>query len=804
MKNRILCVAAVMLLVSAVHAGQSSRLWETIEWTYSNPTCSGNPFDLIASATFSHPASGEQITTQLFYEGTGSNWKLRFTGTRTGAWTFVTTSADSDLNGKTDTIDVQPNPGKAGVTTKYAGGNRWGRRGLDEAFVPQYAMYAAPIHVHQNPGRLDADLENFFGDHGFNGLHTSVMCAWFDITKQTYDEIPSMDPNPDPRTFAALEVMMNKAAEANGMVHIWAWGDEQRRMTPIKWGMNGAVDKRLQRYICARLGPLPNWSMCYGFDLQEWVTGSQMQEWHAYMHQHMGWDHYLGARAPDMTQFYDGLDYASYQQWRPTYDKYVQGIETLFSGQPKFFEDRFRVRVNVYPEKDYDLPMTRRGLYHSTMAGGAANIWGYLIAPAPSDGSSGVYPNKHELLTASRVFRNRFKKEMVRRNDLTGSGAVCLAVPGSFYIFYKENTSSISMNLSGLGAAARAVAIDAIDDYEELPLGTYSPGTHVFNAPRSSDWVVVVGDPVTGPPELPARIDLGRIDGENRLYRVPNGDGNTMVVNQGGRNCRANKTLGTDGYMYFNVVGSYAYQGSRPDVYIAVEFLDSGTATLRLDYDSAGGAYGNGGAVTLTDSGTWRRHTFHVQDAWFGNRQNNGADFRIAGPSTSRFYIDVVEVITDPGPPPPASNPNPGHGATGVSRDAVLSWYASLATSYDVYLGPQGAAEFRGNQPGSSYAPGPLLRLTTYEWSIVCRNDFGDTAGPVWVFMTSPAPLDLDGDGDVDLSDFGLFQVCLSGTGISYPAGCQAADANSDGAVDQIDFASFMECLGGPNQPPQC
>jgi len=44
---------------------------------------------------------------------------------------------------------------------------------------------------------------------------------------------------------------------------LWAWGDEQRRMTPKRWGINGKVDRRLQRYICARLGPLPGWSIAF-------------------------------------------------------------------------------------------------------------------------------------------------------------------------------------------------------------------------------------------------------------------------------------------------------------------------------------------------------------------------------------------------------------------------------------------------------------------------------------------------------------------------------------------------------------
>ena len=36
-------------------------------------------------------------------------------------------------------------------------------------------------------------------------------------------------------------------------------------------------------------------------------------------------------------------------------------------------------------------------------------------------------------------------------------------------------------------------------------------------------------------------------------------------------------------------------------------------------------------SVALTGTGAWRQHTFHVTDAYFGNRQNYGSDFRISG-----------------------------------------------------------------------------------------------------------------------------------------------------------------------------
>ncbi len=259
-------------------------------------------------------------------------------------------------------------------------------------------------------------------------------------------------------------------------------------MTPKRWGLNGKVDRRLQRYICARLGPLPGWSMGYGFDLQEWVTEEDLRAWRDYMHKHLGWFHFLGGRAPELTQIYNGLDFSSYQQHRPDYDIYVKAIEQ-HPDKPTFLEDRFRTRGNGYPEKDYDFDMTRRGLWQSTMAGGAANIWGHLLNP--DQHNSAPYPNKDQLLTYSRFWKNRFRKELVRDNRLTDG--VCLKAAGRLAVFYKENTSSIRIDLSGMAGAKRAVAVDTRKEYEEIDLGSLGPKDQTWDAPYSSDWAIAVG-----------------------------------------------------------------------------------------------------------------------------------------------------------------------------------------------------------------------------------------------------------------------------------------------------------------------
>ncbi len=465
---------------------KQAKLWEPVDWEFQNPGHKGNPFDLVAKATFTHIDTGQKIRTELFYDA-ADTWKLRFTGTRTGQWRFVTESTDSDLDDLKAQVQVRPNPGVPGFITNF--GAKWGRLGTNEAFVPQYVMYCDPDTFYRRPARIDADIREFLVEHGFNGFHIAVVCRWFDLDKTRSNEIAAPDPNPDPRTFEAIELLISKVHAAGGGVHIWAWGDEQRRMTPKRWGLNGKVDGRLQRYICARLGPLPGWSMGYGWDLQEWVRENELRAWHEYMHEHLGWPHFLGGRAPDLTQIYAGLDYSSYQQHRPDYDTYVKAIEQ-YPDKPTFLEDRFRVRKNVYPKKDYDFEMTRRGLWHSTIAGGAANIWGNLLDPRP-DGMSHPYPNKHQIKTWSLFWRSRFRKQMIRDNNLTDG--LCLKIPAKLLVFYKEDAGSIKMNLGELRGKIHAVAVDTKSAYREIELTGLKPEpARIFKAPHRSDWAVAV------------------------------------------------------------------------------------------------------------------------------------------------------------------------------------------------------------------------------------------------------------------------------------------------------------------------
>lgn len=488
-----------------------------LEWSLTNSSYSGNAYDLIATATFVHNASGETHTTEMFYDGSNM-WKFRFTGTRLGTWDVSTSSGDSDLDGHQGTVTVTANPDSDLMGFVTFENEKWGRQFGDngnqfKAFVPQFVMINGPQGYYNDPSEVDSEISRFFGNHGFSGFHVLVTCRWADMNQQKCNSVS--DRNPDARTFEALELVITKAHKAGGTVHIWAWGDASRGWTPKPWGLNGTDDQRLQRYIAARLGPIPGWTMGFGFDLWEWVSKSELETWHTYMHQHMGWPHLLGGRANKNTlnQIYEGLDYSGYEQHRPDYDKYVETIQERPS-KPSFSEDRFRIRTS-HPEKDYDQNQTRQGLWHSTMAGGVANIWGDLTNHSGANNgtdTTGNYGNANQLKTNAEFFKDRFHKDVERCNGLTNGK--CLKMPdNTHFMFYRENTSSIQMDLSGMSGGQTAVAVDAKKTYAEINLGMLSSTNQTWNAPYSSDWAMAVGSlsqspPDTDPPATPTELNF--------------------------------------------------------------------------------------------------------------------------------------------------------------------------------------------------------------------------------------------------------------------------------------------------------
>src|SRR4029079_7720381 len=88
----------------------------------------------------------------------------------------------------------------------------------------------------------------------------------------------------------------------------------------------------------------------------------------------------------------------------------------------------------------------------------------------------------------------------------------------------------------------------------------------------------------------------------------------------------------------------------------------------------------------------------------------------------------------------------------------------------------------------------------TYYWRVDEIPPVGPAViGTVWSFSTLLIPADFDNDLDVDQSDFGRFQICISGPSTPYLTGCARADLDGDGNIDVDDYNRFQLCVSGPD-----
>lgn len=81
-------------------------------------------------------------------------------------------------------------------------------------------------------------------------------------------------------------------------------------------------------------------------------------------------------------------------------------------------------------------------------------------------------------------------------------------------------------------------------------------------------------------------------------------------------------------YFYFDVDDRFLFDNTDQDVYVTVEYYDSGNGSMKLQYDANSSEFKDAPEFSYKDTKTWKTHTFKLGDAKFANRNNNG-DFRL-------------------------------------------------------------------------------------------------------------------------------------------------------------------------------
>jgi Domain of unknown function (DUF5010) len=88
-------------------------------------------------------------------------------------------------------------------------------------------------------------------------------------------------------------------------------------------------------------------------------------------------------------------------------------------------------------------------------------------------------------------------------------------------------------------------------------------------------------------------------------------------------------TTPTSHFIYLDLNDAFAH-ATPTEVWLTVEYFDGGADQWSLQYDSVSDPYAPTESVMLQNTGQWKRHTFHLTDAYFGGRQAGGADLRLA------------------------------------------------------------------------------------------------------------------------------------------------------------------------------
>jgi hypothetical protein len=111
-----------------------------------------------------------------------------------------------------------------------------------------------------------------------------------------------------------------------------------------------------------------------------------------------------------------------------------------------------------------------------------------------------------------------------------------------------------------------------------------------------------------------------------------------------------------DVFLYIDVDDTFLFGGlSTGTAYVTVEFLDTGTSSFGINYDSGpafpGEQFMDGGGDVRNDTGEFRTYTWELDNASFSNREQNAADFRISdggGGDDNDLFIKRVVVSTIP------------------------------------------------------------------------------------------------------------------------------------------------------------
>lgn len=176
------------------------------------------------------------------------------------------------------------------------------------------------------------------------------------------------------------------------------------------------------------------------------------------------------------------------------------------------------------------------------------------------------------------------------------------------------------------------------------PTSTPPPEEEKISQPEISIWEVSYA-----PGEQESGLSLGNVgDADVEVVDLPDESRQGWRTGNGLALPAADRNDTPDGYIQFAVDDQILFEGSPTSrVVFEIEYLDEGTDTFLIQYDSPTSPFTDGFSIYKEDTGEVKTVALPLCNVYFGNR-NNGYDFRISddlnGPDTIlRVTIRLVE-----------------------------------------------------------------------------------------------------------------------------------------------------------------
>jgi hypothetical protein len=217
------------------------------------------------------------------------------------------------------------------------------------------------------------------------------------------------------------------------------------------------------------------------------------------------------------------------------------------------------------------------------------------------------------------------------------------APPAGVTVSPSSGTAQVAADGTATATVRLSATAGALHGFDAVPITLTS--TPQVSLPRLALPIAVVGPGTTAQ----TCTTLGPTNVVHGLSQTElAGDGVTTPVTVAGQSGRQTVLrIANNLNMYFRVDRRIAFDGNFTATF-AIQYLDAGTNSWTLQYDSSGDAYAPALTVTNQGTNTWQTATVTVNDARFAQRENEQTDFRIASASPVTIH-SVMTTVSGPG-----------------------------------------------------------------------------------------------------------------------------------------------------------